>query len=71
MRAAYRKACLPYIEERLLGGQLKIVEFFERVRVVEIAEADVARFRDPRVAFMNVNTPDELERARGLATRLG
>jgi len=71
MHAAYAKACLPHIEERLLAGQLKIVEFFERVRVVEIAEADVARFRDPRVAFMNVNTPDELERARGLATRLG
>jgi len=71
LHAAYAKACLPHIEERLLAGQLKIVEFFERVRVVEIAEADVARFRDPRVAFMNVNTPDELERARGLATRLG
>ncbi len=71
MHAAYGKACLPHIEERLLAGQLKIVEFFERVRVVEIAEADVARFRDPEVAFMNVNTPDELERARGLAARLG
>ncbi len=71
MHAAYAKACLPYIEERLLAGRLKIVEFFEHVRVVEIDEADVARFRDPRVAFMNVNTPDELERARELATRLG
>ena len=71
MHAAYAKACLPHIDERLLAGQLKIVEFFERVSVVEIAEADVARFRDPRVAFMNVNTPDELERARGLAARLG
>jgi molybdopterin-guanine dinucleotide biosynthesis protein A len=71
MHAAYAKACLPYIEERLLAGQLKIVEFFERVCVVEIDEADVARFRDPRVAFMNVNTPDELERAQELATRLG
>jgi molybdopterin-guanine dinucleotide biosynthesis protein A len=71
MHAAYAKACLPHIDERLLAGQLRIVEFFERVSVVEIAEADVARFRDPRVAFMNVNTPDELERARELATRLG
>src|SRR6266404_3709343 len=71
MHAAYGKACLPHIEERLVAGHLKIVDFFECVRVVEITEADVARFRDPRVAFMNVNTPDELERARGLATRLG
>jgi molybdopterin-guanine dinucleotide biosynthesis protein A len=71
MHAAYGKICLPHIAERLIAGQLKIVDFFERVRVVEIAEADVARFRDPQIAFMNVNTPDELERARALAAELG
>jgi molybdopterin-guanine dinucleotide biosynthesis protein A len=71
MHAAYGKICLPHIAERLIAGQLKIVDFFERVRVVEIAEADVAHFRDPQIAFMNVNTPDELERARALAAELG
>ena len=71
MHAAYAKACLPRIEERLIAGQLRIVGFFERVRVVEITEADIARFRDPQVAFMNVNTPDELARARGLVAELG
>lgn len=71
MHAAYGKPCLPHIEERLIAGQLKIVDLFECLRVVEIAEADVARFRDPHVAFMNVNTPDELERARVLAAELG
>ena len=71
MHAAYAKACLPHIEERLIAGRLKIVEFFERVRIAEITEEDVARFRDPHVAFMNVNTPEELERARALAAELG
>ena len=71
MHAAYGKACLPPIEERLRAGRLKIVGFFDRVRVVEIGEAEVARFRDPAVAFMNVNTPDELERARALVAELG
>jgi len=71
MHAAYDKTCLPHIAERLAAGRLKIVDFFARVRVVEIAEADVARYRDPRVVFMNVNTPDELERARALAAELG
>lgn len=70
MHAAYGKACLPHIEERLRAGRLKIVGFFDRVRVVEIGEAEIARFRDPAVAFMNVNTPDELERARALAAEL-
>jgi molybdenum cofactor guanylyltransferase len=71
MHAAYGKACLPPIEERLRAGRLKIVGFFDRVRVVEIGEAEVARVRDPAVAFMNVNTPDELERARALVAELG
>jgi molybdopterin-guanine dinucleotide biosynthesis protein A len=71
MHAAYGKACLPPIEERLRAGRLKIVGFFDRVRVVEIGEAEVARVRDPAVAFMNVNTPDELEHARALVAELG
>jgi molybdenum cofactor guanylyltransferase len=71
MHAVYDKTCLPYIAERLVAGRLKIVDFFERVRVIEIAEDEVARFRDPRIVFMNVNTPDDLERARALAAELG
>jgi molybdopterin-guanine dinucleotide biosynthesis protein A len=71
LHAAYGKACLPHIEERLLSGRLKIVGFFERVRVVEIDEADVARHRTPEVVFMNVNTPEELARARALAAEIG
>ena len=71
MHAAYAKACLPHIEERLVAGRLKITGFFERVRVVEIIESEVALFSDPTVTFMNVNTPEELERARAIAAGRG
>ena len=71
MHALYGKACLPAIESRLKAGRLKIVGFFDDVRVVEVGEAEVARHRAPDVVFMNVNTPDELARARVLAQRLG
>jgi molybdopterin-guanine dinucleotide biosynthesis protein A len=71
MHAVYGKACLAPIEARLRVGRLKIVGFFDSVRVVEIDEAAVARHRDPDVVFMNVNTPDELARARALAEELG
>ena len=70
LHAAYAKSCLPHIEERLVAGRLKIVEFFPRVRVVEIPEAEIARHRDPAIVFMNVNTPDELDRAEVLAAHL-
>jgi molybdopterin-guanine dinucleotide biosynthesis protein A len=71
MHAAYGKACLPHMEERLRAGQLRIVGFFPRVRVLEVPEAAVAPIRSPEIAFMNVNTPDELAHARALAERLG
>jgi molybdopterin-guanine dinucleotide biosynthesis protein A len=71
LHAAYARPCLPHIEARLRAGRLKIVGFFEDVRVIEIPEAEVARWRAPDVAFMNVNTPEELARARALAATLG
>jgi molybdopterin-guanine dinucleotide biosynthesis protein A len=67
LHAAYQKTCLPVMEERLLKGQLKIVGFFDRVRVAVIDEAEVARYGDPAMVFMNVNTPEELARAQTLA----
>jgi molybdopterin-guanine dinucleotide biosynthesis protein A len=71
MHALYAKACLPHIEAKLKARQFKIVGFFGGVSVVEIPERDVARLRAPDVVFMNVNTPEELERARALAAELG
>jgi molybdopterin-guanine dinucleotide biosynthesis protein A len=71
MHAVYGRACLPAMEARLREGRFKIVGFFPDVRVLEIPEADVARHRAPEILFMNVNTPDELARARALASELG
>jgi len=70
MHALYAKACLGPMEARLRAGRLKIVGFFPDVRVLEITAAAVARHRAPEVAFMNVNTPDELARARALAAEI-
>jgi len=71
MHALYAKACLAPMEARLRAGRLKIVGFFPDVRVLEIDTAAVARHRAPEIAFMNVNTPEELARARALAAELG
>lgn len=70
MHALYGKACLPHMEALLRARRFKIVGFFDKVRVLEIPEADVARHRDPATCFMNVNTPEELVRARELLARL-
>jgi molybdopterin-guanine dinucleotide biosynthesis protein A len=67
LHACYHKRCLVPMEERLRQGRLKIIDFFDRVRVVTIEEAEIRLRGDPSTVFMNVNTPAELERARGLA----
>ena len=69
MHALYAKACLPHMEARLREKRLKIVGFFDQVRVLEIPETEVRRLADPAVVFMNVNTPDELATARALDQR--
>src|SRR5262249_1984463 len=68
MPARDAKRCLGPIEAGLRAGRLKIAGFFEDVRVVEVGEEEVARVADPALVFMNVNTPDELERARRLVS---
>ena len=67
LHACYGKRCLDPMEVRIRAGRLKIVGFFEDVRVLEIPEEDVARLAAPEVVFMNVNTPDDLARARSIA----
>lgn len=58
--AYYAPACIPAIETRLDAGDRRVIGFFDDVRVVRLEADAVARFGDPGVLFMNVNTPDEL-----------
>lgn len=67
LHAVYGKRCVGPMESRIRAGRLKITGFFEEVRVLEVPEADLARVADPALVFMNVNTPEELARARALA----
>ena len=66
LHALYAKACLRHMEAALQAERFRVVGFFPKVKVLEIPEAEVARIADPSICFMNVNTPDELTRARAL-----
>jgi molybdopterin-guanine dinucleotide biosynthesis protein A len=61
--AYYSAACLPAIERRLDASDMRVVSFFDDVRVERLPERDVRRFGDPALLFMNVNTPDDLATA--------
>jgi molybdopterin-guanine dinucleotide biosynthesis protein A len=69
LHAVYSRGCLPYIEELLQHEDLKILNFFDKAKVREVPEKDLRLF-DPELRFtMNLNTPEDLQRARDYAAR--
>ena len=58
--AWYAPSCIPAIERRMDEGDLRIVGFFEDVRVRRLPAREVARHGDPARLFHNVNAPDDL-----------
>jgi molybdopterin-guanine dinucleotide biosynthesis protein A len=65
--AYYSPSCVPAIERRLDEGDMRVVSFFDDVRVERVPEREVRMFGDPAVLFMNVNTPDDLALAERYA----
>ena len=49
-------------------GDLRAIAFHEAVRVRVVPEAELRIFGEPARMFFNVNTPDDLVRANGMAS---
>lgn len=64
MHAVYRRRCAEPIRRKLDVDRLKIIGFYDEVRVRTLDE-DEWRPLDPRgLSFRNINTPDELREAQ-------
>ncbi|HEX2515786.1 MAG TPA: NTP transferase domain-containing protein, partial [Chloroflexota bacterium] len=69
LHAVYGKGCLGPMRRRLEGGRLRIRDLFDEVRVREVP-AEVLRRLDPGgLSFFNINTPEDLQRAREILSR--
>ena len=67
MHAIYRKSsCLPVIEDNLNAGQLKMISFYEKVKVRQVTDEEVSRFDPEGLCFLNINTPQDLARVESL-----
>jgi molybdenum cofactor guanylyltransferase len=73
LAAAYRTSLLPGVEELIDEDRMRPAFLFERSRVRELTEEDLLRDReladaDPELlSVLNVNEPDDYERARARA----
>ncbi len=65
--AAYSRVCLPAIETRLRANDLKIAKFFDDVRAKYVSQRHVEEFDPSKLSFFNINTEEDLTRARMLA----
>jgi molybdopterin-guanine dinucleotide biosynthesis protein A len=62
--AIYSKRCLEPMRARLLANDLRIINFFDEVRVRVVEPDEVARFDPQGWTFFNVNTPEDLHIAQ-------
>jgi molybdopterin-guanine dinucleotide biosynthesis protein A len=69
--AGYGPACRSAISANLDAGDLRAVGFHEGISIGILSLADVRRFGDPELLFLNVNTADDLARAEDLWQRHG
>ncbi|HET7478322.1 MAG TPA: molybdenum cofactor guanylyltransferase [Rubrobacteraceae bacterium] len=63
--AAYDRAILPQVSAALDTGERSVTRFIRGLRGVRFVEGEeLSRFGEPEFFLMNVNSPEDLERAR-------
>ena len=67
LHAVYSKNCITAIKAILDQGKKMIVELFDYVKVRYIEEAEINRFDPEHLSFFNINTREDLERAKKIA----
>jgi len=65
--AVYSKICLGPIQGLLEQDELRISELFSMVKVKYVEEDEINSFDPEHLSFFNINSQDDLERARKLA----
>ena len=69
--AVYAKSCLAPIQELLKQNELGIYKLFGMVKAKYVEEDEINRFDPEHLSFFNINSQDDLERARKLAAEKG
>jgi molybdopterin-guanine dinucleotide biosynthesis protein A len=68
--AAYRRSCLPAIEQALCGPRAdkgRVRSFYSLVRVRGVGESELRAVDPELVSLVNINTPADLRRAEEMA----
>lgn len=66
LHAIYARRCLPYIQEHLLADELRITGFYPQVRVKAVDGSELSHLDPELRSWLNINTPEDLKKARVL-----
>ena len=64
LHALYSKRCMKFIGELIRNDNLKIINFFKKVKVREITPDEINSLDPTMNAFLNINSPEDLERVK-------
>ncbi len=66
LHALYSRRCLPTVEHHIRTGERRVLHALAGLRVRYLAADELDRYDPLHLSFFNVNTPQDLERARSL-----
>jgi molybdopterin-guanine dinucleotide biosynthesis protein A len=65
LHAIYSRRCLPFMERLIEKDDLRIVNFFKKVRVKEVSGKELSQVDPDFSSFININTPEDVRRYLG------
>jgi molybdopterin-guanine dinucleotide biosynthesis protein A len=63
LHAVYRSSVKPFLQAQLNDGQLRPTSLYERVTTRIVAEAELLAIDPEGLSFVNINTPEDYQRA--------
>ena len=69
LHAVYSRSCLKIIGKMIESDDLKVRNLLEQVKVRYVEESEIKPFDPEHLSWFNINTPDDLQRAKEIMNR--
>jgi len=66
LHAIYSKQCIHSIEKHIHEDNLKIIDFFDKIKAKEVTTDEINSLDPTLNSFLNINTPEDLTRIKGI-----
>ncbi len=67
LHAIYSKRCLPLIKKTIDSGKSRIIDIYPFLNIKVIEEREFIELDPERKSFLNINTPEELEKIKRMS----